>query len=435
MYIANSNPVSPFIYRDCARCPTKLLCFTRYSALINRLPNMYRSTVLDTTQADHMETAEHTLQDLVFAEGDKLDVCKISRLSQSSIQKLLDDFARSDSTEVCLLVANMQEMSKQVVNHIRIMIEETEAVYPERKKLYVLLLHFPPAQLYEACYPSLFLRGWDHCYLDTIAHKAEEGVIDIQDWLWQCCFHKNVEDRMLESDSLMKTLKKILMPSIPFLTAHICFGSDEGRPFNCPMSNSERYKVLKELFIDKGVGTVLRGMFRSYWTPGNIEEALNQSAVMCCKNGEQTLSIADLIQMHFKELFYHFLAYMLSKINENYNLDLLFDADCKPVKELFIKILRVFPMPELSQVFVLSAHLSTQPSIKQLQPPRDQFPFFKLVYSAMESLVHQCHSETNVKVNLLNEEKSSGPVSQFECDQLVEIVTAKLKDIHKVNTF
>ena len=37
------------------------------------------------------------------------------------------------------------------------------------QKLFFLLLHFPATMFYDPCYPSLFLCGWDHYYLDTIA--------------------------------------------------------------------------------------------------------------------------------------------------------------------------------------------------------------------------------------------------------------------------
>ena len=41
-------------------------------------------------------------------------------------------------------------------------------------KVFVVLIHFPPARLLtkEPCYPALFLQGWDHFYLDTIADGA-----------------------------------------------------------------------------------------------------------------------------------------------------------------------------------------------------------------------------------------------------------------------
>ena len=400
---------------------------------------MHPSTVFNTqTVAD----GKRELQNLVFEDTDKLFACKLSGvLSQSFVQELLKGFARSDKTEVCLLVANMQETSKQVVNHIRIMIEEIEALYPNRKKLYVLLLHFPPAQFFEACYPSLFLKGWDHCYLDTIAHRAVRGVVDIQDWFWHCCFPNQALDGSLESDSLIQALKEILPQAVPILASRVYFGVKESRSFNRPMNGSQRSTALRELLFERGVGDVLCEKFRAYWKPSVMVEMLKRAA-MFNKNSESTLNITDSIQTIFKANFFDFLVYMLSRMNENFNLDLLFDTDCTPaVHLLFIDILRVFPTPKLAQVSMLSANLPTP------KPPTHPpcFPFFNLVYAAMESVVEQSRDETNVKVNILNEDRSIpaydcvGQVVEMEVDRtsllamLHQTVIRKLQDTHKAS--
>ena len=89
-----------------------------------------------------------------------------------------------------LIVINMQYSTVEIVNHLRIMIEEAEAQFhssEELNKLFVVLLHFPPEMFFNHCYPSLFLSGWDHYYLDTIAPPEEKGVIDICQWFSHCC--------------------------------------------------------------------------------------------------------------------------------------------------------------------------------------------------------------------------------------------------------
>ena len=93
-------------------------------------------------------------------------VCKLSNVpSQSHVQDLLHLFVKSDTAEVLLLVVNMHEIKQQVVNHMRSMIEEEEALLlkKDKKQKLFLILHFPPSKFNSACYPSLFLRGWDHC--------------------------------------------------------------------------------------------------------------------------------------------------------------------------------------------------------------------------------------------------------------------------------
>lgn len=46
----------------------------------------------------------------------------------------------------------------------------------EKTKAYVLLLHFPPSVSQRACYPAMFLYGWDYHYLDSLVASAECAV-------------------------------------------------------------------------------------------------------------------------------------------------------------------------------------------------------------------------------------------------------------------
>ena len=84
--------------RNQAMSPTKLLCFTRSSPLIHQLPAQYPSSVFEAqTNGD----VHQTLCNLVFPEPSQLVVCKFSSLlSQSSVQKVLRGFVRSDTAKV-----------------------------------------------------------------------------------------------------------------------------------------------------------------------------------------------------------------------------------------------------------------------------------------------------------------------------------------------
>lgn len=114
--------------------------------------------------------------------------------SQSDMKDVLRTFVSSPTHEVLALLVNMKETTVDIVNHLRVMIEEQEIQIPKESgcKMFVLLLHFPPAMFFNSCYPSLFLRGWNHCYLDTIGHSPTlgTGIVDIQEWFQRCCFKK-----------------------------------------------------------------------------------------------------------------------------------------------------------------------------------------------------------------------------------------------------
>ena len=315
----------------------------------------------------------------------------------------------------------MQETSRQVVNHLRIMIEEAEilsTLSTQKAKLFVILLHFPPAQFFDPCYTSLFLKGWDHCYLDTVAHSAGQGVVDIQDWFWQCCFPKEALQPP-ERDSLMVALNKILPEAIPVLSSHVSFGSNQQGSFNKPMNVSQRSEALKELLFAKGVGRVLCERFRSYWKPAVMTECLEKAATFT-KDHESTLNITDTVQTMFKSLFFDFLVCMLSQINQDFNIDVLFNSDCTPaVMELFLGILQVFPLPKLSQLQVRSTSLQAPTSNYS---PR--FPFFKVVCEVVETIVEQSHEETNVQLDLLQEDEAESMGStSFHIQDRSEVFT------------
>ena len=74
--------------------------------------------------------------------------------------------------------------------------------YSFLQKLFVLLLHFPAMMFYEPCYPSLFLPGWDHYYLDTIDQSYNSSLVDTKwvtdTWiLWLWIFIGNGSDNLV----------------------------------------------------------------------------------------------------------------------------------------------------------------------------------------------------------------------------------------------
>lgn len=370
-------------------------------------------------------------------------VCKLSNVpSQSHVLDLLRSFVHSDTAEVLLLVVNMHEIKQQVMNHIRIMIEEEEALLlkeDRQQKLFLLLLHFPPSKFSNACYPTLFLRGWDHCYLDTIAHSAVKGVIDIRSWFWDCCFPQDTLPPP-EEDPLVIALREILNEAVPILASRVFFGVVSDGHFNTSMSGSKRTKILKTLLFEKGVGNILCEKFRTYWKPNVMSEYLEKT-VAFTRSQDSTLNITDSIQTTFKSLFFDFVVYMISRINEDCNIDVLFSPSSSPaIQELFLGIVRVFRIPKLSELKVRSVHLQLGKPASYLP----QFPFFKTVSGEVERLVEDSRGEANTKINLMGDLETNGVEmsityhgvtnQQSLLVKLKEIVLHKIKKIVEVYT-
>lgn len=419
--------------RNLLRSPNKVVCFTRSSPLIHQLPTRFPLPMMK----DILNPVDK-IRNFVFEDTDKLIMCKLSSLqSQSSMQELLRDFVSSDTAEVCVLLANMQETTQKTINHIRVMIEEAELATPTLHwKVFVLLLHFPPAQFFQHCYPTLFLKGWDHCYLDTIGHNPAKGVVDIRDWFFKCCFpaepdpscetapsdeptsestlaiseHSNSvpvfrscipdegaicdpsgpSDLMLDksepanSNALVHALSQLLPQTTSLISSRVQLGCN----------NITMNQMLKTL-LEQGFGEILRDKFQVYWTPKVMAECLERAATFS-KKRESTLNITDTIQTQFKALFVDFCVYMLTLANSYFSLASFYAEDpSSSVRALFTSILKIFPVPKLNHLIT-----NNSPDIPQ-SPVHCHFPFFTYIYNLMEKQVEFCRKSEKLQHDLL----------------------------------
>ena len=376
-----------------------------------------------------------SFQNLVHEDVEELIVCKLSSIpSQRLVLDLLRTFINSGTANVLIIVVNMQQIKqKEVVNHIRIMIEQEEAVSQKqgsKQKLFVLLLHFPPTEFRSrCCYPSLFLHGWDHYYLDTIAHSVATSL-DIQMWLQTYCFPQETLPTP-NQDPLIKTLEQIMKEAIPILASRVHFGAIEGACFNKKTNVSRRTILLQDLFYDKQLGSVLCNRFRSYWKPSVMSKYI-EGAVTFTKTQDSSLSITDSIHSTFKKLFFDFLVYMITQINEDCNIDVLFLQNPLPaMQQLFLTIVEELSIPELSELSLRSVHCQLENKANCLP----QFPFFKIVCVEIDRVIEECRESVNARVNLLGDFETATSTfhnQQSYFRQLTNAVVEKFQEMIEV---
>ena len=397
------------------------MCYTRSSALLGDLPAQFPCLSLKGSNLDAVRTM---LTVRIFDQIDKMVMYKLSSLrSQSSVEELLKDFVSSDM-EVCILLANMQETSRKTISHVRIMIEEAELKTSGQSccKMFVLVLHFPPPLFFQHCYPALFLKGWDHTYLDTLAHNDGSGLVDIHNWFLKCCF----PSRLLACDNSDALFTKLFPQAVSKISARLCFCSNSDRSadlFNSNMNGAQRSKALRELLCSKGLGKVLCDKFYTYWTPKVMEENLERAATFSHQR-ESTLSITDTIQAKVKTLFEDFCVYMLTQANESFNLDILYSEDVSsPSSELFIALFDSFPMPELSQLSLLSKNLQV------MRPPAycPQFPFFTRINAIMEKIIESSYRAANMQMDIFADNDEYSPTE--EDSKLQALINAVINDL------
>lgn len=171
----------------------------------------------------------------------------------------------------------------------------------------------------------------------------------------------------------MTSSQHLLTDLIPVLGSHLTYGTRSNGPFTRHMKPSERNNKLKELLDSKGVGLQLLKLFRSCWRPGVMVEHLERAAIFT-RSHESSLNITDAVQALFQSLFTDFMIVVLSRINDNRNIDMLFTEGCpQPVNELFLSLLDCISVPKLDQLKLLASSL-TVPKPQVYQP---SFPFFK----------------------------------------------------------
>ena len=374
-----------YTYRDRSVCPTKLLCFTRSSALIHQLPTEYPITATARTVT---KDVENLVREHIFTNLDLLSICKVTLgHSQDELEKI---FANSNH-QVLLLIANMQEITKKMVNHLRIMIEEIESRMENKNKLFVLLLHFPPLMFFNPCYPSLFLQGWSHHYLDAIAcgtltREGVKSVVDIKRCFYHCCCSGSLSDPKDEEGRMLEALNELLPEAIPIIASRVAFTCESnGSTFE--LNASQRTELLQKFFNKNtgeskcsgdvegrdNVAKILTAKFCKYWTPQILVQQIDQvSRSMYAQNS--TLNITDSIQSVVRSAFFDFLVYMFTRISEHH----IIEKDGSPVvceDQLFLTLLREIRVPEPAQLKSLSASRQQHKKSKCVL----KFPFFKYV--------------------------------------------------------
>ena len=416
------NVVLLLSYRSITGTANRLLLFTRSSTLIHQLPARYPVTGSSSQlSCDY----DNLICNLVYYYTEDVCVCKLSSItSQANMAEILNSFCLSKKQRIILLVANMKETSREMISHLRVMIEENDT--GEKLKLFVLLLHFPPLMFTTPCYPTLFSNTWDHHYLDIIGQNTTGQVMDICEWLSLCCNYLSSQHRPQQQVSMH--LSTLLLEAIPTISSRVFFGKVEGASFNCYMDVPRRNKALQQLF-ETGVGEILCEKFLKYWEPRVMLEYLEKAAMLTTTVQTNALSITDSVQTILRDTFFDYIVYMIAKMNEDMNIDILMDPNCSQVtRDLFFSLLRVYPMPKLSQLKALSSFEHSISSLESSQhaPYIPGFPFYRMVSITMEKIIEQTRKEINQRLDTLHEFPDPAlSISQMSITSLPKVIEDK----------
>ena len=384
-------------------CATKLLCFTRSSSLIQKIPSEYPPPV--STSEDYA-----WMEKFVYNELNQIAILKVSLAhSQNYLENYFASFMKNASAKVMLLVVRMPDISRKMVNHLRIMIEEAEneRSYQHEggyhNKVFVLFLHFPSTSFFDPCYPSLFLQGWNHYYLDSVGHGTLNSsgdvteVLAVKQWFQTCCFPKDFSTNT--KDQMVVTLKKMVEEAIPYVASRLVIQKC-GR-FNCTMNAAERREVVRCVLIDQKFGGEFASGYCSYWSPEKMMELIRKSTRFT-HTKKSTLNLTDSMQSSFNSHFSDYMVYMLNKFNQDCSLDIVCEQHTYPEREaiildLCLSLAAVLPRPELSQLPALCNQFVTKSTVIMSRVPK--FPMFLEMCKMIESAIATCKTPRRMKVN------------------------------------
>ena len=314
----------------------------------------------------------------------------------SSLPELAAPYEDEVPKKVMLIIVNMQETTKRMINHLRVMIEDAEQATSPRK-LFVILMHFPPSKLSGACYPSTYLEGWNHYYLDTIGYSADiTALLNVNEWLQLCCkqepnqenANKQVEQVVKEMLREPENLAAILSSSVPVpIPDSKKYGS-----FNRPMSPGDRIEAYIKLFKLQYFNDIICKLFCSYWNPKVVTEHLERASFLSYQR-ESSMSISDSLSAEFKSKFMDFLLYIVLFLNNDFGLDNLL-SDPPPSQgtiALYCDLLESFsPVPPLSHLKECIRDIASEQK-DQKERSCTTFPFFTAVCGKFEAITNSSH--------------------------------------------
>ena len=329
------------------------------------------------------------MERFIFSDTERVILYKVTSLTTQEIfAELLNRFNRNRTQDILVLIVNVDDVPLMAINHMRVLIEEKEAFSSEQNnvKLYVVLVHFSPQYFFNHCYPSYYLNGWDHFYLDTFG--LDYASVDIHKWFSQCYIH--CDDKTPTSFMEPTFLLGLLKDALPIVAPCIDLRDIKGHK----LSSRDKNSLLHEFLSVRGIGQLLGELFRRYWEPSVMTDISDKvSKLGRC---EFSFSITDSVNTIIRSSACDFLLYILSLMNEYQVVNIVVCSGEKlAIKNLALNILSMYPIPkDLSDLKIQSIRFGQINSRTHCSTISFSFPFFLFVYDIVEELLSKCWRDT-----------------------------------------
>jgi hypothetical protein len=367
--------------------------YTRLTADLDSLPS-------SRVGQSHRETNDRVLSDTQIELLEQL-VCtpwtkdgtnrvSIQKLetfaSQAAMSTAIKHFIGDPASELLLLIVNMQRTPIQLVNFLRQIIDQHQKHDP-KKKTFVLLLCFTSVNLHiSACYQTLFMRGWDYHYLDSVGGgNTLTEPIPVKSWLQVGCGlqteleqGEDVACASINTDPLRQLLRKrydIVVAHLRLELHHMHqvvgqrLGGGEGKeeeegqdgdqdgmlPFyQRGMTQGKKVDCLRKLMLAMpDLEKALITEFQSLWTPQVISFFLEE-ANKNFMEGSLSRGLRDnfmqLLHTYLVEVF-EFLAGGDASNGDLHTLYEIVVIEQEPqATTLALRLLKLFPRPTIKEL-------------------------------------------------------------------------------------
>ena len=343
------------------------IIYTRTTGAIHRLPSFSS----DTSRA--FPGSEDVLRESVFDDPSRVVVHRLSQFNnETSFLAALEGWASHPTRTIFLMLVDMNIATLNAINFVRLKIEQLGTL---KTKSAVLLLHFPQSNSRVQTYPTLFLSGWEHHFLDGLGSNGGGNFsLDITEWCEIACGAKTSWDAF-----------PVLLKRLPHVLGTVASRLPRvGSNFDC----------VKALLLDRKngvIGEILCAKFAAVWNSEVICEEIDRASHALC-SGVSSLSLQQSMGNVLDSVFVNFLAWLVTKIV----MGMVEDSEYVPkVEALAFGIIERFPTRPVDELKCLNHSYAglIMPSTPNL------FPFHNVICSTVEDLLDDALSDIEVEIS------------------------------------
>ena len=238
--------------------------------------------------------------------------------NETALRSSIECWSKHLTVKIFVLVVDMSDCaSNDRVNFIRSCVDQCNK--SNQEKIFLMLLHYPPSRfLTKKFYPSLFLSGWKHTFLDGLGDSTI--TLNFKQWIKGACLNENfLYNIQASTDSLLPSAIRLLASceNNCFDNMHFC------NTINSFESKIKALnKVLQTDLATSTIGDILLQKLMSLWDEHTFSKILSRTS-QSLSTGISQLSLTTCLKSIFQDALGSYLVCSFAQISEWNNLDII----------------------------------------------------------------------------------------------------------------